>query len=149
MTFDVEISVSDFPEIQDTFDAVKVMCQAAMANRFATIVDRNFGFSGEARPETWPILSYDYAKKFHDGQRIPTLQLTDALRQSIQIDDNSHDAAVVWTDCPYAADHQFGNPEKNLPARPFFPMDSAGFITPYAEAECLEACANELNRQLS
>ena len=133
---------------QALMDEVRLGCQAAMAYRFASIVNQNFGFSGEDRPEDWKPLSYQYAKEFHDGNRIPTLQLTGDLQQSIQIEDNNPEAATVWTDCPYAVKHQYGDESTNLPARPFFPIVGDS-LTAYAEAECVAAAQNELERILA
>ena len=148
MTFDVEISVSDFPEIQDTFDAVKVSCQDAMASRFAEICRENIGSElGTNRPEPWDELSPDYAKKVNRTEA--TLFLRGNLFNSIQTTTGNPEYAETYSDSPYAAAHQYGNPDRNLPARPFFPMTKGEFITPYAESECLRVCAYELNRQLS
>ena len=126
---------------------LKQKVQSAGAFRFAEISFNNFGFSGEDRPEVWPILSASYAKEFHGGQRIPTLQLTGALQESISIE-STPEMAVVFSDNEYALDHQEGNESTNLPARPFFPIVGEQ-ITPYAEAQCLDAAQAELDRSLS
>ena len=131
---------------ESLFDAIKVNCQAAMANRFASIVHNNFGFGGEDRPTPWPSLSSKYAKEFHGGNRVPTLQLTGELQSSIQIDDTKYEAASVWTDNEYASEHQYGS--EILPARPFFPMIGDS-LTPYSERECVDAAQGELNRILT
>jgi len=125
---------------------LKQKIQGAAAFRFADIAFNNFGFSGEDRPEVWPILSASYAKEFHDGQRIPTLQLTGALQESISIE-STPEMAVVYSDSEYALDQQEGNESTNLPARPFFPIVGEQ-ITPYAEAQCLDAAQAELDRSL-
>ncbi len=129
------------------FNEIKFGCQSAMANRLATIIHHNFGFSGEDRPERWPALSADYAREFHDGNRIPTLQLKGDLQQSIEIDE-SLEKAVVFTDNPYAESQQYGDETKNLPARPFFPL-AGDELTAYSEAQCIAAAEAELERILN
>ena len=123
---------------------LKQKVQSAGAFRFAEISFNNFGFSGEDRPEVWPILSASYAKEFHGGQRIPTLQLTGALQESISIE-STPEMAVITADNEYALDHQEGNESTNLPARPFFPIIN-GEATAYTTEQCLEAAQSEDHR---
>lgn len=148
MTFTLQLELGDLLH-QQLIDEIKIGCQAAMANRFASVVHNNFGgFGGEDRPFPWQSLSRGYADEFHGGSRLATLELTGALRESIQIDDTSYEAAKVWTDNEYAFDQQNGNSETRLPARPFFPMVGDSFA-PYTESECIAAAQAELERILN
>lgn len=130
------------------WNSVAANCETAMAYRYYTLVDGNFGMTGTSRPNYWPALSAEYAKEFHGGNRIPKLQLTGDLQESIQVQESTGDGAEVYTNNPYALDHQYGVPERNLPARPFFPLIGDS-LTPYSQAECIQACANEFERQLN
>ena len=137
-------------QVQAKFEEVRVPIQAAMANRFASIVHNNFGQEGEDRPTQWPMLSRNYANAFHDGSRIPTETLSGDLQSSIQIDETNPDAAVVWTDCPYAAEQQNGS--AHVPARPFFPIIGVGSgasLTPYTLDQVMRAAENEAERLLT
>ena len=57
---------------------------------------------------------------------------------SITTETGNREFASCYTDNPYALAHQEGVPDKNLPRRPFFPV-FGGFLTPFAEEQCLEA----------
>ena len=144
MTFELDISSMNLGEaIQAKFDEVRVPIQAAMANRFASIVHNNFGFEGEDRPRNWPLLSFDYARKFHKGVDTPTEILSGDMMNSVRIDENNPDAASVFVDpsIEYAAEQQG--------MRPFFPMDVTGELTPYAKDEVIRAAQNEAERILT
>jgi phage gpG-like protein len=86
----------------------------------AAAIQRNF--EEEGRPERWPPLSPGYAlwkAARYPGRKI--LERTGALRSSIRvgIEPTVPAALVASTDVPYAAAHQFGMPQRNLPPRPF------------------------------
>lgn len=123
-------------------------CENAMAYRFYTITDHNFGFAGEDRPQPWPALSSKYAKEFHGGNRIPKLVLSGDLQSSIQVQESSGNGSAVYTDNPYAMSQQYGDETTNLPARPFFPI-IGGKLTAYTENECLDAAADALAKTLN
>jgi phage gpG-like protein len=151
MTFELDISSMDLAEqVQARFEEVRVPIQAAMANRFASIVNHKFGQEGEDRPWTWQPLTRNYADTHHGGNRIPTETLTGDLQASIQIDEMNPDHASVWTDCPYAAEQQWGT--QFVPARPFFPLIGTGMddaeLTPYALDQVMRAAENEAERLL-
>lgn len=144
-----ELTIDDSRMIPEGFwETVQSGCETAMAHAFASVAYNNFGFKGEDRPSVWPALSYDYAKVFHNGNRIPKLQLTGDLQESIQIQESTGDGALVHTDNPYALDHQEGVPERNLPARPFFPMIGRE-VMPYTFKKCMEAANIHLQKILS
>jgi len=147
MNFTAQID-GNFDIPNELWDSAIASVETAMAHRFATIANHNFGFNGEDRPTPWPALSSKYAKEFHDGNRIPKLILSGDLQRSIKIKESNGDGAEVYTDNEYAVDHQYGVPEINLPARPFFSI-VGNSLTPYAEAQCLNAANNALVRALN
>jgi hypothetical protein len=71
------------------------------------------------------------------------------LQSSIEIDEMNPDESSVFTNNPYAMDHQMGVTERNLPARPFFPISEDGVVTDYTTEQCLRAAEIEINRVLS
>jgi phage virion morphogenesis protein len=54
------------------------------------------------------------------------------LRKSIRVTKLDNDTVAVGSDRPYAAAHQLGRDEINLPARPFLPFTRQGNLTPQA-----------------
>ena len=143
MTFELDISSMDLAEaIQAKFEEVRVPIQAAMANRFASIVHNNFGFDGEDRPKVWPTLSFEYAKKYHKGVDIPTEILSGDMMNSVRIEENNPEFASVFVDpsIEYAAEQQ--------KTRPFFPVLN-GQLTPYAIDQVTRAAQNEAERLLT
>ena len=85
----------------------------------------NFGETGIARPKKWKDLNEKYAKEKHEGNRTPTLILKGDLKEGFEVEFNS-EFATLTNNVPYATEHQFGEPYKNLPARPFYPVDENG-----------------------
>ena len=76
------------------------------------ITDEQRGSEGDA----WPAWSPGYAKTRHRGQRL--LDATGALINSMTAFADRQTAG--WgTNVIYAATHQFGDPDRNIPARPF------------------------------
>ena len=108
----------------------------AGGREFYDITRNNLGVSGVDRPHPWAPLSESYKrelrKKSLGTPLVPTLLRTGTLRASIRIGDLTNNSISIWTDCPYAAEHQFGAPWKRLPARPYFPVIGANQLTPYA-----------------
>lgn len=151
MTLTLDIDQSAFEKsVLDCFASVKVPCQAAMANTFATVVHHNFGDDGEDRPSEWQPLRKGYAERYHGGDRTPKLILSGDLQRSIEIDEAGEEAATVSTSNPYAILMQEGGQNEegfNIPARPFFPI-VGGEATPYTAQKCLDACGAQLERSL-
>lgn len=153
MTATLDMDTSQFAaSIEAELANVKVPCQAAMAGVFADAAYNSFGEGGGGRMSEWKDLSTKYAKKYHGGNRTPTLVLSGALRESIRdgIDTTNPDFASVSTDVPYATIHQFGLESEEgfpIPARPFFPIVSNDVYEPVA-VECIEACENKLKELL-
>ena len=151
MTFELDISTMNLVEaIQAKFEEVRVPIRAAMAGRFAEICRENIGEGFVSnRPAEWPDLKPKYAKRV--GRENATLFLTPdeaarvggesgKLYNSIQVDPYGQDAAIVFSDCEYAA--------KQQKTRPFFPMLN-GELTPYAIAEVTAAAQREAERLLT
>jgi hypothetical protein len=93
----------------------------------------NFGETGIARPEEWQELTPKYADAKKGGNRTPNLILKGNLINSFQhsVEENK---ATLTNSAPYADEHQFGAKYKNLPARPYYPVDQSGEnLTPFAE----------------
>ena len=93
----------------------------------------NFGPDGLARPEEWESLTQRYARERHGGDQTPTLILTGELKAGFVVE-LSDSSATLTNTIDYADLHQFGNSYAKLPARPFYPIDENGNLTPYMEA---------------
>ena len=144
MTATLDIDVAAFEQSIDAeFNRVKIPCQAAMAHTLATIINHNFGDEGEDRPSDWKDLSWNYARRFHDGNTTPKLQLSGNLQASVQIDESGEDAAIVFTENDYATEHQYGSLDGKLSVRPFFPI-VGGELTEYSTQKCVDACEKQL-----
>jgi len=102
----------------------------AMGAEFKMMCVENLGETGTTRPDTWPALSEDYAKKVK--RDYATLYVTGNLHRSIKMNVFSDYARVYVdpSDCWYAEYHQFG--VGKMPPRPFFPINGDGDITPMA-----------------
>lgn len=105
-------------------------------------IQRNFDEEGGVYE--WPKLYYVYwlhKQTVCPGRKI--LECTGALRRSINVRFEPGPLLgagdiVAFTDVPYAAAHQFGVPEQNLPARPFL------FLTEEDRDEVARAVAKGL-----
>jgi phage virion morphogenesis protein len=78
---------------------------------------------------------------------------TGALRASIRVVQTTNDTVSVGSDLAYAAVHQFGSARRKgrgggIPARPFFPYDAGGNMTPAARARVSTGAAAALRRLL-
>ena len=104
----------------------------AMGTTLMSITMGNFNDAGsDYRPTPWP------AKK--DGSP-SKLQKSGTLSRSFHLT-VTNEAATVANPTIYAATHQFGRTEGRgapIPARPFFPVDINGKLTPAAQ-EKIEA----------
>lgn len=134
-------------------DAISAMVMEAkpkveqdMAGRYREMVLANFGATGPYRASEWAPLSPAYARKV--GRKHATLYVTGALYNSIAFEASSDGTRVVASGVRYAAAHQFGYPDRNLPARPYFPMRPDGTPTPDAQSEVELAARESLRRNL-
>lgn len=120
---------------------------AAMGQEFYEMVQGNFGIAGVDRPMAWAPLSHDYAKKV--GREIATLDLSGALRSAIMISGHEGDGVTVEvsnSSVPYATIHQTGG--RNMPKRPYFPIDDRGEVLPYTRSQVVEAASRALMKEL-
>lgn len=129
--------------------AIRSNVQLRMAIAFEEIVLGNFGFLGIDRPDEWPPLSPAYAKKVN--RTWATLQVDGTLRAAVNVDNSNLDfgkVSVKDSDVPYATVHQYGG-GNNVPARPYFPMDTNGVITDYTQNYVREAAIQALREELA
>ncbi len=109
----------------------------AAGAEFLQITRESFGANGTNRPAPWPPLSSAYQRRIkYFGP--PKLIRTGVLMNSIRLRVDNSQYAEVFTNCPYAAVHQFGG--RHIPARPYFPVIGTE-LTPYA--------AERINRVLN
>lgn len=82
-------------------------------------VMKNFDTEGARLNTVWPSLNLKYAAyKAKKGLSPMKNQATTQMIASIQTRADN-DVALVFTNKVYAPTHQFGDPERNIPARPF------------------------------
>jgi phage gpG-like protein len=131
------------------FEKLQVPVQNAMAEKFFQIVRLNFGNFGIDRPIEWPPLSPAYAKKV--GREHATLFVSGALEAAVKTDSSPESSRVYVSDSDvsYATSHQWGVPSRNLPARPFFPVDAQGDVTPFTFQEVQQSAQDEVARLLT
>lgn len=128
---------------------LKIVGQAAMAEKFFEITRENFGDTGVDRPLEWANLSPKYARRV--GRDHATLFLSGELESSLNFDGTNPEFSEVWTDNDYALAHQFGNPSRNLPPRPFMPLTNESDseyaeLTDYAAEQVVAAAQAEIDR---
>ena len=145
MNFSLSIDTRSIEGLAEAkFNELRQPVQAAMAERFFDITRSNFGATGVDRPTEWPALSPRYAKRV--DRDYATLFVSGVLESSVQWA-SSPSEAIVWTDNEYAPAHQWG--DGHIPARPFMPIYRTGDLTPFAQAECVQAAQDEINRLLN
>lgn len=112
--------------ILQKFDQARTPVQGAMAEKFFEIVRMNFGDFGFDRPIEWAPLSPDYARRV--GREHATLLVSGRLAGAVKLDvtEERGRVSVSDQDVPYALAHQYGSDRRNLPARPYFPIDENG-----------------------
>lgn len=148
--------VLDEATMRDAADAVgrqlwqlRSDAQLAMAQAFESIVLGNFGEVGIDRPISWAPLSPAYAKKV--GRTFATLEVSGALKAAVTVDNSNLDYSRVFItkdNVVYALAHQYGNPKGNLPARPYFPIENTGELTPFAKSEVMNAALQTIQEGL-
>lgn len=136
-----------FQEIKSKLDERgKRLLLSRLIGTVQSITIETFGADGVNRPEPWPELKRNYAQEWHGGDTTPTLLLSDEkhslaageqphLIDSFTVDLTSQQATLTNVS-PYADIHQFGLGV--IPARPFYPIDKAGGLTPYAESRLMQ-----------
>ena len=143
MNLNVRVVRNDLAKFQKSFPKIIREAVHDAGREFYEITRANFGVSGIARPHAWPALSKRYIRRLKEKSLgtplIPTLLRNGTLRASIRIGQVMGYTILIWTDCEYAATHQWGDRDRNIPARPYFPVfggkgDSPARLTPYAES---------------
>ncbi|MDR1910890.1 MAG: phage virion morphogenesis protein [Helicobacteraceae bacterium] len=105
------------------------------ANRIANIAGRSFARRESPDGIAWePLLPETVAAKQKAGYPDPSRPLYGSghMQRSLTIE-SAGDTATVGLNAvagvkeyPYPASHQFGAPKRNIPARPFLPIDARG-----------------------
>lgn len=142
-------SLARFPqELVERFEPHRQAIQNSMCDIFYETVQANFGNYGLDRPIEWPPLSRKYAKKV--GRAQATLRVTGRLAGAVKTEYGVEASSVSISkdDVPYAFAHQFGSDKQNIPARPYFPIDANGEITPRTKADVMKAAETQLNQEL-
>lgn len=132
---EAKFSAGIWAEVQ----AVRPVVEDSMAKRFHELTLANFGIAGVDRPFHWPRLSSDYAKKVK--REMATLHVTGTLKAAVKQEGNQ--VSVSDRDVPYATVHQYGG-GNNIPARPYFPIDSDGDCMPYTYGQVVHAAQAKL-----
>lgn len=152
MDFNVYIEEPNFDNLESSLrkdiERVRVGVEQAMAERFFEIVRSNFGPSGVDRPQDWNPLSPPYAKKVR--RDYATLFVTGRLEAGVKMETTPEFSRVFISDSDvsYASAQQWGEGEHNLPARPYFPIDQSGNLTPFSQAEVEMAARDAMARLL-
>lgn len=134
--------------LREKLDKAIPSAQVAMGMAVYEIVMGNIGDMGADRPSVWPPLSPAYAKRVK--RKHATLEVTGALRSAVKMTD-TREASIVSisnADCPYALVHQYGG-GNNIPARPYFPINENGEVTPFTQAWARDAARQEFARMIS
>lgn len=129
---------------------------------FWNITRMNFGVSGVDRPIAWEQLSASYVKRLQRKSLgtplVPTLLRAGTLINSIRFGNITPTSGEVWTDCPYAAVHQFGGRAGKgayIPARPYFPVQSTtsygtdAQLTHYAQGKIDAVISRAISKALN
>lgn len=149
-TVDAEIDQNSLDQFQRwlmfKFERVRQPVQEAMAEKFFEITRLNFGQFGVDRPVEWAPLEEKYAKKV--GRDYATLSITGKLEGAIQMESDPDKSRVFISkdDVPYALAHQYGYAPRGLPARPYFPIDAHGNLTPFTYGEVMAAARDAVER---
>jgi phage gpG-like protein len=156
MSYELSIPASSMTQFENRLatrlEEVKQPVQGAMAEKYFEIVRSNFGQFGVDRPIEWAPLSdrseigRAYIRKV--GRTYATLFVTGKLESSVSFDANE-DRGRVYVDnsvCDYAVENQYGNPARNLPPRPFFPLTENGETSEFTQEKVTEAARGELER---
>lgn len=130
------------------FEKVRSGIEQAMAEKFFEIVRSNFGVAGVDRPTEWAPLTESYSRRMR--RDYATLFVTGRLEQGVKMETLPDGSRVFISDSDvsYSLSQQYGSSKNNLPARPYFPIDAEGNVTPFTLDEVTEASNQELARLL-
>lgn len=145
-SLDIQLTLSNASEVKAAFESL----QAKLAD--LTPVFQDIGeamlnvtrerFTSQTAPDgsSWAALSPDYAqRKPRNKDKILTLR--GALRGLLNYQPSPKDVRI-GTPLIYGATHQFGNPNLNIPARPFLGLSTRD------EQELLDILNDHLSRAL-
>ncbi len=145
-SLDIQLTIGNAEEVKAAFESL----QAKLAD--LTPVFQDIGeamlnvtrerFTSQTAPDgsAWQALSPDYAQhKKRNKDKILTLY--GALRGLLNYQAGK-DQVRIGTPLIYGATHQFGNPQKNIPARPFLGLSSSN------EQELLDILNDHLSRAM-
>lgn len=127
---------------RNIFDLVAPV-EESMAERFFEMTLANFGIAGADRPKPWAPLKESTIENYRRRKppvmrKIATLILSGALKNAVHVTDKNR-VEIENQDVPYAMAHQYGYAPRNLPARPYFPIDDKGECMPYTFSQLVEA----------
>lgn len=126
MNIDIKVDTSKFDKMLADIPAALARAQSQALKDIGAEVESQTELAfkhPQYRPSPWAPRK---KSKRDDGH--PLLIKSGALRQSIGWKLQGSDTVVIGTDRKYAGYHQFGT--KHMPARPFFPVDKSGNLTP-------------------
>ena len=126
MNIDIKVDTSKFDKMLADVPAALARAQSHALKEIGAEVESQVELAfkhPQYRPSPWAPRQ---KSKRDDGH--PLLIKSGALRQSIGWKLQGSDTVVIGTDRKYAGYHQFGT--KHMPARPFFPVDKSGNLTP-------------------
>ena len=148
MNISIKVDTSQLDKMLADFPAtLAVAQQSALLSIGAEIksqAERAFRHP-QYRPSPWAPRKEAYKKvkgKFKRTDTWPLLIKSGKLRQSIAFKLEGSDAVVVGSDAKYAPFHQFGT--KHMPARPFFPLDKSGDLTPRVKQKIIRISENTM-----
>lgn len=120
----IDVDTSKFDRMMSDFPAAMARARTRALNDIGQHVasDATEAFrTASLRPSPW-------APRKDKKATHPLLIKSGSLRQSIRWRLSGPDTVVVGSPMKYAPYHQLGT--KKMPARPFFPVDKAGRLTP-------------------
>jgi len=112
---------------------------ATLAEQLYTITDESFDAQRSPDGTPWADLAPATWKYKQSGRK---LYESGTLRDSLYANSSPTHAEVgvhaVNKGFEYGLSHQFGAQKRNIPARPFFPLNDDGTLMDFAEADIVE-----------
>ncbi|MBL8247705.1 MAG: phage virion morphogenesis protein [Candidatus Competibacter sp.] len=145
-SLDLQLTISNAAEVKATFerlDAALADLTPAFQDIGEALLNRTRErFSTQTAPDgtPWAALSPDYAQR-KKKNKDKILTLSGHLRGLLNYQAGPCEVRI-GTPLIYGATHQFGAPERNIPARPFLGLSSAD------ETELLDILQDHLRRAL-
>jgi len=129
----VNLDVSQLDRLKKAFDssmldaAGKSKLLSSLALEVEEITRERFDSKLDPEGKSWQRLAdktLDYLRKRFPGAQ-PPLVVSGGLRDTVTSEARGAESALVGAVKEYAAVHQFGWPEKNIPARPYLGVSAA------------------------